>query len=175
VKIIAIDPGKTGALALMEDTRIIEVVDMPVLGDTYNYRGVLDTLHDFKLQGAEQAILEYVLGFTGGGTNPMASKHIRTLGIGLGLLYMALTATEIRWEEVTPSKWKSGLNLKTGVTKKDHAALAHQLFPAHTSVFTGARGGIKDGRVDAVLIGEWYLRQMRGETVKKSTKAKEAA
>lgn len=81
-------------------------------------------------------------------------------GFGYGLWCMALTALEIPHERVHPRRWKG--RVLTGVAANDDGAVAQiagRLYPSANAQLRGPKGGLKMGRVDALLIAH-YGRQL---------------
>lgn len=164
-KIIAIDPGKTGGMALMSPGKVIELIDTPILGDDYNYTAIFDQLQDWKLQGADLAFIEFQQGKMAKSNKEGAEKEGRTsarnmisVGVGVGMWRMGFAACKIAKLDVMPHVWTKKVGLPKDATKVQHCQLAAQLFPESAHLFYGVRGGVKDGRADAVLIGEAFYR-----------------
>lgn len=161
MKILSIDPGKSGAIALLEcsaiTSKLLEVTDTPVLGDKYNYTQIHDLLQDYKLQGVEVAVIEEAQGKMGdrGGS----ASVFRAIGVGVGMWEALLSVLGIRYEYIKPSMWTKQLKLAAGADKKAHVSLACQLFPEQSRLFYGPKGGAKADRADAALIGEAWVRR----------------
>lgn len=102
-KIIAIDPGKAGGIAVysIDSKELIDLVEMP---DTPQ-----DLLNFFKhYQFNSRCYLEKVGGLPGMGASAMFN-----FGKGFGWIEMALIANKIPTMEVTPQKWQKELQLGT--------------------------------------------------------------
>lgn len=159
---IGIDPGFTGAIAYINPAGDqVWVWDMPtrMRGDTKKYRaydlqGVWDILH--HLYAGEDVVygLENPTSRPGDGAERML-RFGRGIG-NLEALIFALTGTGP--ELVAPQLWKSRLGLK-GKEKDEHSdlgvALFRQYYPSFVNALYGPRGGLKDGRLDALLIAHW--------------------
>lgn len=124
-KIIAIDPGAQGGIAIfsVDKDKLIEVVKMP------------DTPQDLlylisKYQINSKCYLEKVGGLPG-----MGGASMFNFGKGFGHLEMALLCRKIPTTEVTPQKWQKALQLgtkghkSTSQWKNKLKAKAQQLYP----------------------------------------------
>lgn len=155
-KLVSIDPGKSGAIASFDYDHTIltpvTVYDTPMIGREYNLQRVLDILRG---ENPDVVVIEDCSLLKGqeGRTSAMS------IGFGMGMWSMAVAALQIRFEKIRPAEWTKTLKFRTGATKEDHAVLAVKLFPGFSQSFYGPRGGLLDGRVDAVLIGEAWHRQ----------------
>jgi hypothetical protein len=125
-KIIAIDPGKNGGIAIysIDNNCIIEVTKMP---DT-----PLDILNFLSMYSQNSVCyLEKVGGIPGQG----GASSMFNFGKGFGYLEMALLCKKIPTTEVTPQKWQKELQLgnkgKKSSTewKNKLKAKAQQLYP----------------------------------------------
>jgi len=102
-KIIAIDPGKNGGIAIfsLENNKLIEVIKMP---DTAQ-----DLLYFLTVyQRNSICYLEKVGGLPG-----MGGSSMFNFGKGFGHLEMVLLCRKIPTVEVTPQKWQKVLQLGT--------------------------------------------------------------
>lgn len=124
-KLIAIDPGKNGGIAIysIDVGRLIEVVKMP---DTPQ-----ELLRFLRLYAINSTCyLEKVQGLPG-----MSGSAMFNFGCGYGHLEMALLAAKIPTISVTPQKWQKSLQLgnkgnkSTTQWKNKLKAKAEQLFP----------------------------------------------
>lgn len=81
-----------------------------------------------------------------------------TFGEGFGTVKTAVAFLGIPQTLVEPSVWTRMVGLKSGATKDEHVRLAMSLFPEHTALFRGPRGGALDGRADAALIAYYGMK-----------------
>ena len=151
---IGIDPGATGAIAILADGRCVALHDMPVLprgagGMQVNatalaaiLRGVL---HQY--QGAfPVAVLEAVSAMPGNGGTGMFR-----FGESYGIVIGVLGALAIGVVPASPSVWKKHLHL-AGKEKDVARTVAIERYPAIADQLTRK----KDiGRADALLIALW--------------------
>ena len=137
--ILGIDPGKKGALALLDtDGNTVETHDMP---DTT--RGLHDLIAGLPL--IRVAVVEKP--FAG----PMMSKaSFGKFCLGYGILIGALAWRDIPFHEVRPTDWKTSLNVSTD--KNRARERASQFFPTNADQWTRVKD---DGRAEAALIA-WY-------------------
>jgi crossover junction endodeoxyribonuclease RuvC len=146
MNVLGVDPGATGALALVdiERCRLVDVLDMPVIraGKTMWVDGaaVLDWLESREV---ELAVIEQVNGFPGMGL-------AQTFGLGrmAGGIETALSSAGFPMQHVTPQVWKKRAGL-IGQEKKQALVLAKARLRSPPGAFDRA----KDiGRADAALI-----------------------
>lgn len=134
--IIGIDPGATGAIALLGDD--VRVWDMPS-----NPRDLYEILRELTFA---TAMVEQAQSMPGQGVSSMFKY-----GVGYGQILGVLAGLAIPYMTVTPAVWKR----KMSVTKDKEAtrALARQLWP------TAELSRKKDhGRAEALLIAEYARR-----------------
>lgn len=124
-KIIAIDPGANGGIAIYskETNKVIEAVKMPETPQ--------DLLAFLKMYSKNAVCyLEKVGGMPGQGGGAMF-----TFGRGFGHIEMALLSCRIPTVEVTPQKWQKAIQLGNKGSKSKSEwknklkARAEQLFP----------------------------------------------
>lgn len=175
--ILAIDPGLTGAWALLErDGRVIALGDLPVIADMKTKTIDAAVLADrwLALIGERDVtgIIERVHPMPASGSQGAFSQ-----GMTLGSSWAALRFIDASVEFVTPGSWKRDLGLlapgATDIARK-RASLdkARLLFPR------ASLDRQKDhGRAEALLIGYWYLKRdsLRAATIVAKAEAKKAA
>lgn len=150
-RIIGIDPGANGGLAVMGESGVL----------TFSYKkenGFSDVLREIKAQaeieGEEvKAFVEYLTGVNGG-KYQLTGRQGFVMGTSYGKIIGALEALEIPFELVKPQKWESiyaGIASKRGMDKKRAlCSVAKQMFPAAKATMQTC---------DAILIAEWGRRQ----------------
>lgn len=146
---MGIDPGHTGAIAVLDpDGNLLDVHDTPLTGKEYDTAGMLTLIRSVS---PVKAALERQQTFPGqGGVSNFTTGH------GYGLWMGLLAASGIPFDLVRAQDWKKALGIPAGSDKSASVAAAQRLFPGGD--FTGPRGGMKDGRADAVLLAEWRRR-----------------
>ena len=137
---IGIDPGISGAVALLNGAVAPEVVDMPS-----NPRDLWDTLSAWRTDHDDlYAYVERAQAMPGQGV----SSTFKT-GFGYGVIIGLLAGLGIPYETVTPAVWKKRAGL-IGKDKEASRALARQLWP------TAPLGRVRDhGRAEALLIAKY--------------------
>lgn len=146
---IGLDPGKNGGIAAISHGRMVNLVSKMPESD----RDILDLLYEIKNFGPCIAALERVhAGVFGGGK--MGAVSAFTFGGGYRALKMALTASDISYEEVMPVAWQTALGCRTKGDKNISKAKAQELFPTVK---------ITHAIADSLLIAEWLSRQVRPE------------
>lgn len=141
--ILGIDPGKKGALALLDtDTRAVTVHDMP---------GTTGELHDL-IAGLPEIRLCVLEKLTAG--PKMGGTSIAAMFEGYGVLKGALAWRSIPMRDVRPDKWKAAI----GVTadKISSRQKAQQVFPDAAAQFARVKD---DGRAEACLIALYGFEQ----------------
>lgn len=151
-KIIAIDPGKNGGIAIfsIDKNQLIEVVKMPETPmDVFSFISI------FRKNSI--CYIEKVGGIPGQG----GASSMFNFGKGVGHLEMALLACRIKTISVTPQQWQKCLQLgnkgkkTTNQWKTKLKEKAQQLYPT-----VGAKFGLRTKQdwlnvSDALLIAEY--------------------
>lgn len=143
---LGIDPGKGGAACLITP-HDIEFFDWP---ESNNYAEVFDKIRSWRgsYYGELFAHLEKVSAYQGSS----ATGNFQ-FGANFGAWNMLLASLAIPFQLVQPKAWQKavGITNQDGPDTKARAFnVASRLFPQ--AIITGPRGGIKDGRADALLI-----------------------
>lgn len=156
---IGIDPGRQGSLCLLEPDSPAPHLFLSMDPDGHQASAILTSLKITLKQhaGPVYIALEEVHSLGG-----MSAKSNFTFG---GMYWRARTildCLEHRYELVTPKKWQAAVNVPAkkdrdpnDELKKIVARMAHELYP-EASIY-GPRGGLLDGRSDALMIAH-YLR-----------------
>jgi crossover junction endodeoxyribonuclease RuvC len=149
---MSIDPGITGALALIVDGHLQDVVDMPVADGSINGNLLSSYL---KAWNPDTVVLE---GVHCNGQN--GSKANWSMGHCMGTIEGVCSALSHPLVKMSPQAWKrlSGL---IGKDKEAGRNMALQLFPALAPKFMRRKD---HNRAEAALIGRSYVMQMVRET-----------
>lgn len=145
--ILGIDPGLSGALALIDKNGIItEIWDMPTSAATYGKGNIINGKLLANIMGKakpKRVCIEQVSAMPGQGVTSMFK-----FGVGFGLLQGCAAAFSLPVDYVRPQEWKKPFGLiKKG---KDAArTLAISKYP-HIAEDLSRKKDI--GRADAVLI-----------------------
>lgn len=142
--IAAIDPGAKGAIAILDGEEIVEICDLSKEPEK--------TINSCLVAyGVKTVVLEKV------GVMPHDSKVASfSFGVNVGRIKAACTLSGADFVEVKPREWQSWCKIYgSGNTKQLGFALVKRVYGS--DLFLGPRGGLKDGRVDAVLIGLWFV------------------
>ena len=145
---IGIDPGLTGALAIIDDAgAVVALSDLPVIRDlslAWVDGSALQSLLLDAIGGRQsRAVVERVSAMPKQG---IASAFC--FGVGLGSILSVLQALHIPLELVTPGVWKRSY----GLGKDKHASLhkARLMFPSAELHLAK-----HDGRAEALLIARY--------------------
>jgi crossover junction endodeoxyribonuclease RuvC len=155
--IVGIDPGLSGALAVLTATGEFErVCDLPVIRDRslawIDGSELQSTLLDALRGRAARAVVERVSAMPKQG---VASSF--AFGVGFGSILSVLQAMHVSVELITPAVWKRAL----GLSRDKHASLhkARLLFP--TAELHLAK---HEGRAEALLLAHYSVRQVAPPT-----------
>ena len=142
MKILGIDPGKGGGLAVI-DSDTHEVIDVTAMPDTRADISYFIERHS----DAQCAYIEIVHSMPKQGVSSTF-----TFGQFYGYVQMAVTCHKIRCVDVLPSKWQSALGVKS---KKNEAYAAHKnrLKGKAQQLFPKVKVTLKNA--DALLIAEY--------------------
>jgi crossover junction endodeoxyribonuclease RuvC len=145
--IAGIDPGKTGAIAMLYDDGTLYVEDMPVFDRSINGAAIASILRDFP---ADHIFIESSNSFG------MGRQSAYNFGQGVGVLKGVMAALDIPYSIVSPARWKNDLGL--GRDKSAARAAATRLFPRYADKFLRKKD---DGRAEAALIAHWGTKKGR--------------
>ena len=150
MRVLGVDPGVSGAIALLDTSLdVLLVRDMPRAST--NTKGtrrevvpiwLVDTLREWE---PDVAYVERVHSMPKQG---VASSF--SFGESCGVIRGVLAALGIPTHRITPNEWKRTLRLNA--EKSASRAMAANLFPACSGQFSR---GIDDGRAEAALLA-WF-------------------
>lgn len=150
MRVIGIDVGLNGAIAIVEGDQLIEVHDMPTFTVERNAKNkrmvnAAELARLIRQSAATSAYLERLSAMPGQGVTSMFSMG-QSLGVVLGIL----AALDIPTTTIPPRTWQKALDVPQG--KDGSRYRAAQLFPAHAAKFARVKD---DGRSDAALIAAY--------------------
>ena len=152
MKIIGIDPGQTGALAVLFHDKITGLIDMPTSARLHGKGQQVDgyTLATWMLEQAAgddvQVVIEAVSAMPGQGTASMF-RFGESVGVVLGVC--GALQLPVQW--VRPGEWKRKSGL-IGKPKDAARTLAIQLHPEIAGQLTRKKDV---GRADAICIAHF--------------------
>lgn len=150
MRVLGIDVGLNGAIAIVEGDQLIEVHDMPTFTVERNAKNkrmvnAAELARLIRQSAAGCAYLERLNAMPGQGVTSMFSMG-QSLGVVLGIL----AALDIPTTTIPPRTWQKALDVPQG--KDGSRYRAAQLFPAHAAKFARVKD---DGRSDAALIAAY--------------------
>jgi crossover junction endodeoxyribonuclease RuvC len=154
MRVLGIDIGLDGAIALIENGDLLEVHDMPTVTLERNNKSkrmvnAAELARLIRQSAPGCAYLERLNAMPGQGVTSMFSMG-QSLGVVLGIL----AALDIPTTTIPPRTWQRALDVPQG--KDGSRYRAAQLFPAHAELFKRVKD---NGRSDAALIAAYGARQ----------------
>ena len=154
MKIIGIDPGLNGAIALLEDNKVKEIFDVPVMPEgkknkrQLNSAQLVKMLKDIISENEEIiVVVENVSAMPGQGVTSMFN-----FGQSYGILKGICSAMQLPIYFVRPAKWKKYFNLIN--SEKDASRTrAIEIFPYFSSNLSKKKD---TNKADAILIASFY-------------------
>jgi len=171
---IGVDPGKSGAVAVIDDTQcVIYLEDMPVVGSNFVPAALRDLFLSF-LPIPASPVSEIPLGFVPLLTvvekqqvfPKQGAVSAFSTGEGFGLIIGILTTLNWSFIVVRPTAWQRELAVSGEDTKAASINRAYSLFPT-TNLKRGIRIKKDDhNRSDALLMAEFARRTWHGRQTK---------
>ena len=150
--IFAIDPGRKGAVALVDSKGVlVDVADLddlyagPVLSPAMLRATILDLCCD-RTDSVDACVVEAV------NSHGMGRQSAFNFGQSLGTCRSVPLCLGIPLVDVTPATWKR--DLKLGTDKDLARARAAERWPDRAAKFARKRD---DGRAEAALLACWFL------------------
>jgi hypothetical protein len=160
---IGIDIGKSGAIAVMYDDKIV-TYNMPKIANELDYHELNRLLRTFCSNSEKPHVVFEKLGVIFGSGKSTAFS----MGHQSGAVEMACVANNIPYTKVRAVDWQKQMFqgvqeiTKTGSSKKDTKAMAlvaiKRIFPNLKLTFGDRASKPHDGLVDAVLMAEYARR-----------------
>ena len=153
---IGIDPGISGAICFMENSKIIEVIDMPSMAEgkknkkQVNGSQVFNEIHKHiknKEFNEVKVVIEHVTAMPGQGVTSMFN-----FGQSFGILKGICSAMNLSMHFVRPVKWKKHFNLINS-SKDASRTKAIEIFPYFSTNLSKKKDANK---ADAILIASYF-------------------
>lgn len=161
--IAAIDPGCTGAIAILgDDGDYLDHLVMPIIkvGSSSRVNGAAVAAF-LSQHNPSHAYVEKVQAMPGGGKRKMGATSAFTFGHAAGLVEGVITGAGIPMTLVSPPAWKKHAGL-IGTDKDVARSRAVQIFPGLRVLDTKAKG---QAVADALLIGLYGLSLARNGSI----------
>ena len=154
--IIGIDPGISGSICFLNNGKILDVIEMPIMTDgkknkkqvngSQVYNEVSKKIKQFE-KNQIRVVIEHVSAMPGQGVTSMFN-----FGQSFGILKGICTAMQLPMYFVRPAKWKKYFNLLN--SEKDASRTrAIEIFPYFSSQLSRKKDSNK---ADAILIASFY-------------------
>ena len=154
MKIIGIDPGLSGAIAILENNKVIKIFDMPVMSEgkknkrQLNSAQLVKLLSEYTLDTDEiSVVVEQVNAMPGQGVTSMFN-----FGQTFGAIKGICAALELPIFFVRPSKWKKHFELINS-SKDSSRTKAIEMYPSLSDNLAKKKDVNKS---DAILIARFY-------------------
>lgn len=161
MNIAAIDSGEKGAIAILSlQGELIDIMDMPFVKTNLSFVDSLKVYEFMSSHNVTEIAIEEVRGIRGKSTMQTVFRQGGSY-FPLGHACWMLGVTP---KLIDPKRWKRLLKvdgLKDNSKKKKMFELACQAYPNQVDLLTGKRGGMLDGRTDAIGIGLAYLKERK--------------
>ena len=154
--IIGIDPGISGSICFLDNGKILDVVEMPIMTDgkknkkqvngSQVYNEISKRIKQFE-KNQIRVVIEHVSAMPGQGVTSMFN-----FGQSFGILKGICTAMQLPMYFIRPAKWKKYFNLLN--SEKDASRTrAIEIFPYFSSQLSRKKDSNK---ADAILIASFY-------------------
>ena len=154
--IIGIDPGISGSICFLDNGKILDVIEMPIMTDgkknkkqvngSQVYNEISKRVKQFE-KNQIRVVIEHVSAMPGQGVTSMFN-----FGQSFGILKGICTAMQLPMYFVRPAKWKKYFNLLN--SEKDASRTrAIEIFPYISSQLSRKKDSNK---ADAILIASFY-------------------
>ena len=154
MRIIGIDPGLSGAIAILEDKKIVELFDMPVMAEGKKNKRQLNSAQlvtiikeNIDISKEVAVVVEQVNAMPGQGVTSMFN-----FGQTFGAIKGLCAALELPIFFVRPSKWKKHFEL-INASKDSSRTRAIEMYPALSNKLAKKKDVNKS---DAILIARYF-------------------
>lgn len=158
IKVIGIDPGKDGGIALVGDGgTLLETWRVPKVGKDYSEISMVQLMARMCERGARSAAIEAFIAMPG-----LGSKTLVSIGVGHGLWRGAMVAAGLGYEIIRPQDWQAGIpGRKDGKGKSLKGVDMKNALKAE-AIRRWPQIEQHSGICDAALIAEFYRRVLVG-------------
>ncbi len=161
MRIIGIDPGLSGGIAILDDLKIFDIYDMPIMSEGKKNKNQLNSAQLVNIikkniisNGDTFLIVEQVSAMPGQGVTSMFN-----FGQSFGVVKGVCSAMQLSVHYVRPAKWKKYFNLlKT--EKEASRSKAIEIFPYISSQLSRKKDSNK---ADAILLASFFNNTFRIE------------
>lgn len=144
--IIGIDPGKSGACALVDTSVLVDFFDMPWRDKQVDVVELADMLSFWRnIYEPDCVVIEQVHAMPRQG---VSSTFL--FGTSYGIVIGCVQTLGFDTVFVTPQRWKKALGLSSD--KDDSRLMASRLWPDNIDSFSRKKD---DGRAEAALLAHW--------------------
>ena len=154
MKIIGVDPGLSGAIAILEDKKVSSIIDMPVMAEGKKNKRQLNSAQLVNIIKENTnpkediaVVVEQVNAMPGQGVTSMFN-----FGQTFGAIKGICAALSLPIFFVRPSKWKKHFNL-INASKDSSRTKVIEMYPSLSSQLAKKKDVNKS---DAVLIARFY-------------------
>ena len=154
MKIIGIDPGLSGAIAILENKKVLKIFDIPVMSEGKKNKRQLNSAllvnllkENINLEEEVAVVIEQVNAMPGQGVTSMFN-----FGQTFGALKGICAALELPIFFVRPSKWKKYFELINS-SKDASRTKAIEMYPKLSNQLTKKKDVNKS---DAILIARFF-------------------
>jgi hypothetical protein len=160
-----IDPGKEGAVAMVDDAgKTVQYYAFPKIGNEVDIQGLTEILIALKELNLTHLVLENVHSIAGS-----SAKSNFSFGHTNGIIEGVLVALKIPYTKVQPKAWQKEMFNGIPVQQKDgkndtklmSLLASKRLFPEEKFLATSRSKVPHDGITDAVLMSEYCRRKFK--------------
>ena len=155
MKIIGIDPGLSGAIAILEDNKVLNIFDMPVMAEGKKNKRQLNSAQlvniiksNFEDVDNTAVVVEQVNAMPGQGVTSMFN-----FGQTFGAIKGVCAALKLPIFFVRPSKWKKHYELINS-SKDSSRTKVIEMYPSLANQLSKKKDVNKS---DAILIARFYI------------------
>ena len=155
MKIIGIDPGLSGAIAILENNKVLNVFDIPVMSEGKKNKKQLNSAQlvnilkeNTKISEDVAVVVEQVNAMPGQGVTSMFN-----FGQTFGAIKGVCAALSLPIFFVRPSKWKKHFELINSAKDASRTKVI-EMYPSLSNQLTKKRDVNKS---DAILIARFYI------------------